>query len=126
MNEAFFVCVDGIYAKEGKILLLKRSVGPFKGYWHVAGGHVEENETLKEAIKREFWEETGLNVKTGKIIATRIEKTRDRTKIIVAFEVANADGEIRLNSEHSEYGWFDKNPPHSIYDYTKFLIRKKR
>ena len=29
---------------------------PFKGYWRVVGGHVEENETLKEALKLESTE----------------------------------------------------------------------
>lgn len=48
------VCVDGVYIKNGKILLLRRNVEPFKGYRHLVGGHVEENESLKEAMKREF------------------------------------------------------------------------
>ena len=44
-KQNFVVCVDGVYVKDGKILLLKRNVEPFKGFWHVVGGHVEENET---------------------------------------------------------------------------------
>ncbi len=124
MTEKFFLCVDGIYIKAGKILLLKRSVEPFKGCWHIIGGHVEENETLKEALKREFKEETNLDVEVGKIIDGRIEKTSDRIKIIVAFKVTSAQGEIRLNSESEEYGWFAKIPSNSVYDYAKYL--KKR
>lgn len=73
MCNQFFVCVDGIYEKNAKILLLKRNVEPFKGFWHAVGGHVEENETLKEALKREFKEETNLDVEVGEIIDGRIE-----------------------------------------------------
>ena len=124
LNKKFFVCVDGIFIKDDKILLLKRSVEPFKGCWHIIGGHVEENETLKEALKREFKEETNLDVEIGEIMDSRIEKTFDRIKIIVAFEVTSAKGEIRLNSESEEYGWFAKIPSNSVYDYSKYL--KKR
>lgn len=120
-HKEFVMCVDGICVKDGKLLLLKRSVEPFKGCWHVVGGHVEEDESLKAAVKREFKEETGLDVAVGSIVAGRIEETFDRIKIIVAFEVVYAEGEIRLNSENEAYGWFDEVPCSSVYDYTQYL-----
>jgi ADP-ribose pyrophosphatase YjhB (NUDIX family) len=120
-RKEFVVCVDGVYVKNGKLLLLKRNVEPFKGFWHVVGGHVEENESLKEAVKREFKEETGLDVTVGGIVGGRLEETFDRIKIIAAFEVTSAEGEIRLNSENEAYGWFDTVPCDSVYDYGKYL-----
>jgi 8-oxo-dGTP diphosphatase len=120
-TEHFFVCVDGVYIKDRKILLLKRGTEPFKGYWHLVGGHVEENESLKKALIREFKEETNLDIEVGKIVDGQIEKTSDRTKIVVAFEVTSARGEIRLNSESEEYGWFAQTPVNSVYDYSKYL-----
>ncbi len=117
----FVVCVDGVYIKNRKILLLKRNVEPFKGCWHVVGGHVEEGESLKAAVKREFKEETGLEITVGGIIDGRIETTFDRVKIIAAFEVTSAEGEIRLNSENEAYGWFDEIPSDSVYNYAKYL-----
>ena len=119
----FYVCVDGVYIKKSAILLLKRSVEPFKGCWQVVGGHVEENETLKEALKREFKEETNLDVEVGEIVGGRIEETFERTKIIVVFKVTSAQGEIKLNSENTEYGWFSRVPLKSVYDYSKYLRR---
>jgi ADP-ribose pyrophosphatase YjhB (NUDIX family) len=123
-DKQFFVCVDGVYIKSGKILLLKRSVEPFKGFWHLVGGHVKDNEPLREALKREFKEETTLDVKVGGIMDGRIEKTFDRIKIIVAFEVISGQGEIRLNSENEEFGWFDEIPCASVYNYAKYLPNK--
>ncbi len=117
----FVICVDGVYVKDGKLLLLKRGVEPFKGYWHVVGGHVEEDETLKEAVKREFKEETGLDVVVGSIVGGRLEETFDRIKIIVAFQVVSAKGEVQLNSENETLGWFSQVPYNSVYDYTKYL-----
>jgi ADP-ribose pyrophosphatase YjhB (NUDIX family) len=104
--------------------VLHRNTEPFKGFRHLVGEHVEENETLKEALKRGFKEETNLDVEVGEIIDGRIEKTSDRIKIIVAFKVTSAQGEIRLNSESKEYGWFAEIPSNSVYDYAKYL--KKR
>ena len=126
MTDDFTVCVDGVYIKEKKILLLKRASEPFKGYWHLVGGQVEDNENLREALIREFKEETNLDIKVGDIIDGRIEETFDRTKIIVAFEVTLAQGEIRLNSESEEYGWFNQIPSNSIYNYEKYLRKKKQ
>jgi ADP-ribose pyrophosphatase YjhB (NUDIX family) len=105
-GKKFFVCVDGTYIKDGKTLLLKRNTEPFKGCWHLVGGHVEENETLKEALRREFKEETNLDVEIGNIIDGRIEETFDRIKIIIAFKITSAKGEIKLNSENEAYDWF--------------------
>jgi 8-oxo-dGTP diphosphatase len=124
-DRKFFACVDGVYIKDGKILPLKRSVEPFKGCWNLVGGHVEENETLKEALKREFKEETNLDITAGGIIDCRIEKTLDRTKIVIAFEVTSAQGEIRLNSESEEYEWFTQIPSNSVYNYAKYLEKKR-
>ena len=124
MIKKYFLCVDGIYIKNGKILLLKRNVEPFKGCWHVIGGHVEENETPKQALVREFKEETNLDVEIGEIIDARIEKTSDRTKIIVAYGVTSAEGKIRLDSESQEYDWFTQTPNNSVYNYDKYLKKK--
>jgi ADP-ribose pyrophosphatase YjhB (NUDIX family) len=120
-NKKFVVCVDGVYVKDGKILLLKRNVEPFKGCWHVVGGHVDEDESLKDAVKREFKEETGLDVTVGDVIDGRLEVTFDRVKIIAVFEVTSAEGEVHLNFENEAYDWFDKVPSNSVYDYAKYL-----
>jgi ADP-ribose pyrophosphatase YjhB (NUDIX family) len=124
-QKKFIVCVDGVFVRDGKILLLKRNVEPFKGCWHVVGGHVEEDESLKDAMIREFREETGLNVAVGGIIDGRLEVTFDRVKIIAVFEVVSAEGEIHLNFENEAYGWFDEVPSNSIYDYVKYLPNRK-
>ena len=43
------------------ILLTKRSVPPFQGYWCLPGGHIDDYESAEEAVVREVMEETGLS-----------------------------------------------------------------
>jgi 8-oxo-dGTP diphosphatase len=105
---------------------VKRNVEPFRNYWHLVGGHVEKNESVEHALKREFKEETGLNIEVGDIIDFRTEKTSDRTKIILVLKVTHATGKIKINRENSEYAWFDKNPPKSVYDYAKYLNQEQK
>jgi 8-oxo-dGTP diphosphatase len=58
------VSVDIVVFREGddglEILLIKRKNAPFKGWWAIPGGFVDENESLGAAAKRELEEETGL------------------------------------------------------------------
>jgi 8-oxo-dGTP diphosphatase len=115
------ICVDGLYVKHGKVLLLKRAIEPFKDRWGLVGGHTDGKESLEEALRREFKEETSLEVEIGKRLGERLEETVDRIKRIVTYEVKSAKGKIRLSSEHTEYGWFKHIPPNSVYDYSKYV-----
>lgn len=55
--------VYGILIEDGKILFSKE----WDGY-DIPGGGVKIQETLEEALGREFKEETGLEIKVGKIV----------------------------------------------------------
>lgn len=48
------------YDADGKFLFVKRgNGGDYPGHWAFPGGHIEENESAREAAIREFLEETG-------------------------------------------------------------------
>ena len=52
----------GAIMKDGdKILMIKRAIRPFG--WSCPSGHIDEGETLEEAVIREFKEEINIDIK---------------------------------------------------------------
>jgi len=60
--EPTFVTVDAVVVQAGHILLVERKARPGKGLFALAGGFVDQQETLIEACIRELREETRLKV----------------------------------------------------------------
>lgn len=61
----------------GKVLLQQRALNKKKnpGKWAKTGGHVDSGETCEESIKREVYEEIGLEVKDNEIENIEIFKS---------------------------------------------------
>ncbi|AXY10543.1 NUDIX domain-containing protein [Bacillus anthracis] len=57
-----------IIVQEGKIALIKR-IREGETYYVFPGGGIEEGETPEEATKREVYEELGVHIKVGNLIA---------------------------------------------------------
>lgn len=54
----------GLVCENGRILLGMKKRGFGAGKWNGFGGHVEEGETIEQAMAREFQEEAGVNVES--------------------------------------------------------------
>ena len=54
--------------KKANVLLVKRAVVPFLGYWDVPGGFIEPGETPEAAARREIREELGVGVRLSKLL----------------------------------------------------------
>lgn len=53
----------------------------YQGYWNLVCGYLDFNETTREAVKRELWEETGFNV--DDIPKDRIEYGIDKNPWVI-------------------------------------------
>src|SRR5690606_7653817 len=63
LMKRYYVGVYGIYKKDNNILFIKKSRGPYKDMYDLPGGSIEKDESVEDALKREFIEEAGLNIK---------------------------------------------------------------
>lgn len=97
---------------ENKLFLMKSH--KWSDMWVVPGGHIELDETIDHALKREIKEETNLDITNPKLIVL-LESINDKefhTKKHMIFFNYRADAtsdQVSLNNEGQEYGWFDKN-----------------
>lgn len=54
--------IYGICIQDGKVLMIRKGRGPYKGLLDLPGGKIEPGETFAGALRREFDEETGAKV----------------------------------------------------------------
>lgn len=99
-----------------QILLLHRSFHTSDpGVWDLPGGHVEEGESLPQALRREVREETGFDVRIGPVFHAEVfgslsKRGRIRPTVGVFF-LCDAPGGRRPRldrKEHSEYAWVSR------------------
>ncbi|GAB4109010.1 MAG: NUDIX hydrolase [Thermoflexibacter sp.] len=90
------VRVCGVCFHQNKILLVKQISLPHVPYlWIPPGGGVEYGETLQEALKREFLEETTLEVEVGNLLFVQQFIQAPLHAIEFFFEVKIVRGEIK-------------------------------
>jgi len=95
------VAVGGVVKKGNSIVLVKRTHEPGKGFWSIPGGLVELGEPVKDAVKREVREETGLEVKIDKLIDVIDNIVYDRSRrlkfhyVLVDFLVHPVGGKLQ-------------------------------
>ncbi|MBN2272969.1 MAG: NUDIX hydrolase [Bacteroidales bacterium] len=96
--------IDG----EVRILLTRRNVEPYKNYWCIPGGHIEENENALDAVIREVQEETGLDMMNVEFLGYQDEIIPERGVHNVALMFSgNATNEAKASpDEVTEIGWF--------------------
>ncbi len=63
MSKPVDVAVGILLTPDGDVLLGQRPAGkPYEGYWEFPGGKVEPDESILDALKREFVEELGITI----------------------------------------------------------------
>ena len=61
-SENISIGVGAVVFRNDEVLVIKRAKPPFEGHWSIPGGGLENGETVKDAVKREVREETGLEI----------------------------------------------------------------
>src|SRR4051794_4858587 len=102
---------------EGRILLGRRAIEPFRGLWDVPGGYLHEHEHPLDGLRRELLEETGLTVEPERFLGVFMDvygDEPDANATLNLFWTARIlSGEPAAADDVSELRWFgpDELPP---------------
>jgi ADP-ribose pyrophosphatase YjhB (NUDIX family) len=110
MSQRPEVCVGAVVVDDDRLLLIRRGHGPAAGEWSLPGGRVEFGETMVEALVREVYEETALEVVVGDYIG-HVELLGDDTHFVVHdFHAIAFDAEVvTAGDDANEAAWFNLN-----------------
>lgn len=105
-GEVLHVTVAGLFFKGEEILLIEKSDPAYNKKYSVIAGHVEENELIENALKREINEEIGLDFFEYEKIDT-FDNLKDSCRYGAhrhTWHVFKINSDIDINNQ-----WFDKS-----------------
>ena len=123
--------------KDNKILLGKRHHDPGKadselhgeGCWTMPGGKMEYGETFEDCVKREVLEETGIILKSAKVICVNNDKNQHAQFITVGLfsDDFEAEAKVMEPDEITEWQWFNLDGlPEPIYFPSANVLKNYR
>lgn len=112
-RKLFHLSVALIIIKDNKVLLMKRcNTGYMDGMYSLVGGHVEENESLKEAVVRETKEELGIDINEDDLKYVCIIRKIKADDYINTFFITDkylGNPKIMEEDKCDDIKWFDIN-----------------
>lgn len=109
-----------VFNDENKVLLLDHVLRPASG-WGIPGGFIEAGEQPHEAIKRELFEETGLEIEDVEMVWVR---TLYRHIEIIFRAKSSGEATVKSN-ELNSLGWFSfEAMPEEMPKGQKEIIKK--
>lgn len=114
----------------GQVLLIRRGQPPRLGQWSIPGGKLEWGESLKEALRREIREETGLVVEIERLIDVVDLLTHNASGevighyVLIDFKAIYVSGDLRAGSDAAEARWVDPATldQYALWDETRRVI----
>jgi 8-oxo-dGTP diphosphatase len=93
--------------QDEQLLLLRRSIDPFRGCWNLPAGYVEVDEPPKRAAEREALEEAGLRVRVEALVDAYFFDDDPRGNgVLLVYRCTFEDGSLCTDDESAEARFF--------------------
>lgn len=89
----------------GSVLLQNRKKEDWQG-WALLGGHVEPGESFVDAVIREMQEETGLTVRSPRLVGVKQFPLEAGRYVVLLFKATEWSGTL-ASSEEGEMAWME-------------------
>jgi ADP-ribose pyrophosphatase YjhB (NUDIX family) len=124
--------VGAVVVQGSRVLLVRRDTEPLRGEWSVPGGMLELGEKLRDGVRREVREETGLEVEPGEVLDvfdSIFTDTLGRTQyhyVLIDYLCRPLSGEARAGSDVSDVRWVGLNalPAMGLRESIEQVVRK--
>ena len=95
-NRKIVAVTAALLMHDGRILIARRPTGDrLEGFWEFPGGKLEDGETPGEGLKRELYEEFGINTRIGAFFA-QTEYHYDHMAVrLLVYRAELEDGELQ-------------------------------
>ena len=103
------IAIGVVKNKKQQVLLAKRKAGThLEGFWEFPGGKLEGNESFKIALRRELFEELGVDIYVMSKILEMQHQYSDRNLHFQIYEITEFSGEIQAK-ENQQLQWVDSH-----------------
>jgi ADP-ribose pyrophosphatase YjhB (NUDIX family) len=99
-------CAGALVIRNGKVLLVRRAIEPFFGFWDIPGGFCEVDEHPAETAIRETREETGLEIELTGLLGLWVDSYEDSFTLNVHYLARPLDGRLKVGSDADGAAWF--------------------
>jgi len=126
------VGIGGVIVDRDRALLVRRATQPLKGEWSVPGGVLELGERLRDGLRREVLEETGLVVQPEEVldvfdsIFTDEQGRTEYHYVLIDYLCRLVSGEASPGTDVSEVKWVSEDdlPRMGLRDSIEQVVRK--
>lgn len=122
-------CAGAFVVRGGKVMLVRRGIEPYKGWWDIPGGFLAPDEHPEDGAVREVLEETGLRVRITNLVGIFIDTYGDDMSehtLNIYYRAEVAEGVAEPRTDAVEIGWFgpDELPEKIAFDHARAALEE--